>query len=217
MESHGTRDTDAVRSGDFSGVVPCDRPEWMDCMLNRVNSMYQRDKNHPAILIWSCGNESFGGKVIFEMSQLYRKMDPTRLVHYEGVFQNRDYEDNISDVESQMYAPPGRVREYLENEPKKPFILCEYMHDMGNSLGGMKSYIDLLDQYEKYQGGFIWDYIDQALLVKDEITGREVLRYGGDFDDRPSDYEFSGNGIVFADRTEKPAMQEVKYYYGLQK
>ena len=116
-----------------------------------------------------------------------------------------------------MYAPPGRVREYLENEPKKPFILCEYMHDMGNSLGGMKSYIDLLDQYEKYQGGFIWDYIDQALLVKDEITGREVLRYGGDFDDRPSDYEFSGNGIVFADRTEKPAMQEVKHYYGLQK
>lgn len=79
----------------------------------------------------------------------------------------------------------------------------------------MKSYIDLLDQYEKYQGGFIWDYIDQALLVKDEITGREVLRYGGDFDDRPSDYEFSGNGIVFADPTEKPAMQEVKYYYGL--
>ena len=94
--------------------------------------------------------------------------------------------------------------------------IAGYMHDMGNSLGGMKSYIDLLDQYEKYQGGFIWDYIDQALLVKDEITGREVLRYGGDFDDRPSDYEFSGNGIVFADRTEKPAMQEVRYYYGIQ-
>lgn len=121
------------------------------------------------------------------MNAYYKKRDPGRLVHYEGVFQNRDYEDTISDVESQMYAPPGRVREYLENEPKKPFILCEYMHDMGNSLGGMKSYIDLLDQYEKYQGGFIWDY------------------------------EFSGNGIVFADRTEKPAMQEVKYYYGLQK
>lgn len=93
-------------------------------------------------------------------------------------FKTETMKDNISDVESQMYAPPGRVREYLENEPKKPFILCEYMHDMGNSLGGMKSYIDLLDQYEKYQGGFIWDYIDQALLVKDEITGREVLRYG---------------------------------------
>ena len=94
--------------------------------------------------------------------------------------------------------------------------IAGYMHDMGNSLGGMESYIRLLDQYEEYQGGFIWDYIDQALFVKDEVTGRDVLRYGGDFDDRPSDYEFSGNGIVFADRTEKPAMQEVRYYYGTQ-
>ena len=116
-----------------------------------------------------------------------------------------------------MYAKPQQIREYLEDQPKKPFLLCEYMHDMGNSLGGMKSYIDLLDQYEMYQGGFIWDYIDQAILVEDEVTGQKMLRYGGDFDDRPSDYEFSGNGIVFADRMEKPAMQEVKYYYGLHK
>ena len=85
MESHGSWDISAEQTGDFSKVVPCDRPEWMDMMLDRVNSMYQRDKNHPAILIWSCGNESFGGKVIYEMSQLYRKMDPNRLVHYEGV------------------------------------------------------------------------------------------------------------------------------------
>ena len=91
------------------------------------------------------------------------------------------------------------------------------MHDMGNSMGGLDSYMNLIDKYEMYQGGFIWDFIDQALLVKDEVTGREVLRYGGDFDDRPSDYEFSGNGIVFADRSEKPAMQEVRYYYGMYK
>lgn len=84
---------------------------------------------------------------------------------------------------------------------------------MGNSLGGMDSYMNLLDKYPMFQGGFIWDYIDQAIYVKDEVTGEQVLRYGGDFDDRPSDYEFSGNGIVFADRTEKPATQEVKYYY----
>ena len=95
--------------------------------------------------------------------------------------------------------------------------IAGYMHDMGNSLGGMESYIRLLDQYEDYQGGFIWDYIDQALFVKDEVTGRDVLRYGGDFDDRPSDYEFSGNGILFADRTEKSAMQEVRHYYGLRR
>ena len=116
-----------------------------------------------------------------------------------------------------MYAPPAEVREYLENAPKKPYFLCEYMHDMGNSLGGMASYMKFFDEFEGYHGGFIWDFIDQALWVTDEVTGQRVLRYGGDFDDRPSDYEFSGNGIVFADRTEKPAMQEVRYYYGLYK
>ena len=140
---------------------------------------------------------------------------PDRLVHYEGVVNNRVYEDVISDVESRMYATPAAIREYLTNNPKKPFILCEYMHDMGNSLGGLGSYYQLVDEFPMMQGGYIWDYIDQALFVYDEVTGREVLRYGGDFDDRPSDYEFSGNGIVFADRTEKPATQEVRYYYGL--
>ena len=215
LESHGS--WQKMGAVEPSWNVPGSVELWQDVVLDREKSNFEMFKNHTSVLFWSLGNESYAGEVLKEMNAYYKKRDPGRLVHYEGVFQNRDYEDNISDVESQMYAPPGRVREYLENEPKKPFILCEYMHDMGNSLGGMKSYIDLLDQYEKYQGGFIWDYIDQALLVKDEITGREVLRYGGDFDDRPSDYEFSGNGIVFADRTEKPAMQEVKYYYGLQK
>lgn len=215
LESHGS--WQKMGAVEPSWNVPGSVELWQDVVLDRVKSNFEMFKNHTSVLFWSLGNESYAGEVLKEMNAYYKKRDPGRLVHYEGVFQNRDYEDTISDVESQMYAPPGRVREYLENEPKKPFILCEYMHDMGNSLGGMKSYIDLLDQYEKYQGGFIWDYIDQALLVKDEITGREVLRYGGDFDDRPSDYEFSGNGIIFADRTEKPAMQEVKYYYGLQK
>lgn len=113
-----------------------------------------------------------------------------------------------------MYAPPSEIRRYLTEEGKKPFILCEYMHDMGNSLGGMQEYMNLIDEFPAYQGGFIWDFIDQALSVEDEVTGKTVLRYGGDFDDRPSDFEFSGNGIVFADRREKPAMQEVRYQYG---
>ena len=113
-----------------------------------------------------------------------------------------------------MYATPEEIAAYLESNPGKPFLLCEYMHNMGNSLGGLKSYMELLDRYEMYQGGFIWDFIDQAIFVNDEVTGERVLRYGGDFDDRPSDYEFSGDGIVFADRTHKPALQEVRYYYG---
>ena len=82
---------------------------------------------------------------------------------------------------------------------------------------GLRTKMKRIEWFDMYQGGFIWDFIDQAILVKDEVTGKEVLRYGGDFDDRPSDYEFSGNGILFADRKEKPAMQEVRYYYGLYK
>lgn len=111
-----------------------------------------------------------------------------------------------------MYAPPEAVRAYLEDNPPKPFILCEYMHNMGNSLGGMESYIRLEEEFSQYQGGFIWDYMDQALWRTDH-NGRRVLGYGGDFGERQSDYAFSGNGIVFADGTEKPAMQEVRYWY----
>ena len=212
MESHGTRDTDAVRSGDFSGVVPCDRPEWMDCMLDRVNSMYQRDKNHPAILIWSCGNESFGGKVIFEMSQLYRKMDPTRLVHYEGVNDDRRYNDT-SDMESRMYTTVNEIREFLSKDRRKPYVCCEYAHAMGNSCGAMKKYMDLAEEEPLFQGGFIWDYIDQSIYKKDRY-GKEFQAYGGDFDDHPCDYNFSGNGIVYGgERDASPKMQEVKFNY----
>ena len=212
MESHGTRDTDAVRSGDFSGVVPCDRPEWMDCMLDRVNSMYQRDKNHPAILIWSCGNESFGGKVIFEMSQLYRKMDPTRLVHYEGVNDDRRYNDT-SDMESRMYTTVNEIREFLSKDRRKPYVCCEYAHAMGNSCGAMKKYMDLAEEEPLFQGGFIWDYIDQSIYKKDRY-GKEFQAYGGDFDDHPCDYNFSGNGIVYGgERDASPKMQEVKFCY----
>ena len=205
LETHGSwQKMGAVEpSWNVPGSVGC----WKECTMDRAVSNFETFKNHTSVLFWSLGNESYAGDVLRDMNNYYKEKDPDRLVHYEGVFQNRSYEDVISDMESQMYTSPEHVKEYLENNPKKPFILCEYMHDMGNSLGGLESYMKLLDQYENYQ----------ALLVKDEVTGREVLRYGGDFDDRPSDYEFSGNGILFADRTEKPAMQEVRYYYGLRK
>ncbi len=212
LESHGSWQ----KKGEVepSWNVPGSIPQWREAVLDRMRTNFETFKNHVSILFWSLGNESFAGDNIQAMQEYVKEKQDGRLVHYEGVFHNRAYEAGISDVESQMYAPPMKVKEYLETDGKKPFILCEYMHDMGNSLGGMHSYMELLDQYENYQGGFIWDFIDQALWVRDEVTGREVLRYGGDFDDRPSDYEFSGNGILFADRTPKPAMQEVRYYYG---
>ncbi len=213
LESHGS--WQKMGQVEPSWNVPGSIPQWREAVIDRARTNFEVLKNHTSILFWSLGNESYAGDNIEAMNRFFKERDDSRLVHYEGVFHNRKYEDTISDVESRMYATPEEVAEYLEQEPKKPFILCEYMHDMGNSLGGLSSYMKLLNRYDMYQGGFIWDFIDQALYVTDEITGRRVLRYGGDFDDRPSDYEFSGNGIVFADRTEKPAIQEVRYFYGL--
>lgn len=213
LESHGS--WQKMGAIEPSWNVPGSIPEWKEAVLDRARTNFETFKNHTSILFWSLGNESYAGDNIESMNHFFKEKDNSRLVHYEGVVNNRAYEATISDVESRMYAKPKQIEEYLESDPEKPFIICEYMHDMGNSLGGLKSYIDLIPRYEMYQGGFIWDFIDQALLVKDEVSGEMVLRYGGDFDDRPSDYEFSGDGIVFADRTEKPAMQEVRYYYGL--
>lgn len=213
LESHGSWDSQAEKKEpDLNKVVPCDHPEWLGMMLDRVNSMYQRDKNHTAILIWSCGNESFGGKDIYEMSEFYRKEDPTRLVHYEGVFWDRRYNES-SDMESQMYPSVESIKAFLEKDRSKPFICCEYTHAMGNSCGAMHKYTDLTDTEPLYQGGFIWDYIDQSIYKKDRY-GKEFLAYGGDFDDRPCDYNFSGNGIAYGgDRMPSPKMQEVKFNY----
>ena len=211
LESHGSWDV-AEFTKDYTYVVPHDKPEWLDMMLDRANSMYQRDKNHTAILIWSCGNESFGGKDIFEMSQFFRNTDPTRLVHYEGLCHDRRYNDT-SDMESQMYPSVEAIKEFLAKDDSKPFICCEYTHAMGNSCGAMHKYTDLTDTEPKYQGGFIWDYIDQSIYKKDRY-GKEFQAYGGDFGERPTDYNFSGNGIAYGgNRDASPKMQEVKFNY----
>lgn len=212
LESHGSWEAYQKGYVDEDFIVPKDKDEWMGMMLDRVNSCYQRDKNHPAILIWSCGNESFGGKVIHEMSQLFKKLDAHRLVHYEGIFHDRRYNDT-SDMESQMYTPVAGIEKFLAENPEKPFICCEYTHAMGNSCGAMHKYTDLSDREPRYQGGFIWDYIDQSIYKKDRY-GKWFLTYGGDFGDRPTDGDFSGNGIAYGgEREASPKMQEVKFNY----
>ena len=213
LESHGSWDSYAQgKAKDMSMIVPCDREEWKAMMLDRINSTYQRDKNHPSILIWSCGNESFGGSVIRDMADKFRELDNTRLVHYEGVFCDRRYNET-SDMESQMYTTVAGIRQFLTEHRDKPFICCEYTHAMGNSCGGMHKYTDLTDTEPLYQGGFIWDYVDQSIYKKDRY-GNEFQAYGGDFGERPTDYNFSGNGIVYGgDRAPSPKMQEVKYNY----
>ena len=212
LESHGTWEAYNKGYVDLDFVVPKDKPQWREMMLDRANSCYQRDKNHPAILIWSCGNESFGGKTIYEMSQLFRQLDKHRLVHYEGVFNDRSYNDT-SDMESQMYTPAAGIEKFLAEHHEKPFICCEYTHAMGNSCGAMHKYTELTDREPRYQGGFIWDYIDQSIYKKDRY-GKWFLTYGGDFGDRPTDGDFSGNGICYGgEREASPKMQEVKFNY----
>lgn len=212
LETHGTW----AAPGDAETpdtAIPGSRPEWRDACLDRLASMIRRDFNHPSVLLWSLGNESFGGSVFESMADLARELDPHRLVHYEGVFHDRAF-DHVSDVESRMYAKPDEIASYVQGDGAKPFVSCEYMHAMGNSVGGLHLYTQL-ERYEKYQGGFIWDFIDQALWQRDGAgnDGSVRLAYGGDFGDRPHDYEFSGDGIVFADRAVSPKAQEVKACY----
>ncbi len=207
IESHGTwQKNNAIH---ITSNVPGSLKEWRDVTIDRAVSMFERDKNHVSILMWSCANESYTGENLLAMSNYFRRKDKNRYVHYEGCFNDMSYEA-ISDIESQMYTAPELCKQYLDNNPKKPFMLCEYMHNMGNSLGGFESYMELY-KYPNYHGGYIWDYMDQALYKN--INGKAQLCYGGDFSDRPTDYNFSGNGIVDANRVEKPAMQEVKYWY----
>lgn len=211
LESHGTWMAMGKVLEGSQYIVPHNKSEWLQAILQRGKNMLERDKNHPSVIIYSCGNESFGGSVIANLAEYFRKTDNTRLVHYEGIFHDRTYNET-SDMESQMYKRPEKIIEYLERNPEKPMIMCEYSHSMGNSNGGIYNYLEIEEKYEMYQGGFIWDFIDQSLLIKSD-AGKMYFASGGDFNDRPNDGNFCGNGIVFADRTLTPKIDEVKFLY----
>ena len=212
LETHGTWDAILKGQEEVDFAVPGNRPEYHDLILDRAGSMFERDKNHSCILIWSCGNESFGGSNLRDMHDAFHQWDDTRLVHYEGVMWDRRFPET-TDITSSMYTPVAELKQYLEQHRDKPYIVCEYTHAMGNSCGAMHKYMDLTREEPLFQGGFIWDYIDQSITTRDRY-GREFQGYGGDFDDRPNDGSFSGNGIVYGrDRDPSPKMQEVKYNY----
>lgn len=211
LETHGSWQALGKDMPDNPYIVPHNKPEWKEAVLARGKAMLERDKNHASILINSCGNEAFGGSVIFELSEYFRQRDPDRLVHYEGLFHDRSY-NATSDMESQMYPTVAAIKDFLKQNRDKPFICCEYTHAMGNSCGGMKLYTDLSHEDPLYQGGFIWDFVDQQILVKDQ-DGVERLVYGGDSGDRPNDSNFCCNGILLADRTYTGKCAEVKYNY----
>ena len=211
METHGVWDMCMQGRKPWEELLPGDHMEWQDILLDRVNSVFERDKNHACVLMWSCGNESASGSVIQSMADRFRELDSTRLTHYEGAFR-KPYTPDETDVVSTMYIPVKEIREFLAEYREKPYILCEYTHSMGNSNGAMHKYTEYAYEEPLFQGGFIWDYLDQSVRTKNRF-GQTRLAYGGDFGERPNDGNFCGNGILFGDGSETPKMQEIRYNY----
>ncbi len=203
LETHGTWMV-AGKVEKKSYTLPDDNPQWRDAVLDRAKSMVMRDKNHPSILFYSCGNESFGGSILYEVATYLRSLNDNRLVHYEGIFHDRRYE-LTSDLESRMYARVEEVQRYLKTG-NKPFILCEYAHAMGNSVGNLDEYIALEDEGEAYCGGFIWDFVDQSLI----IDGKEKAGFGFS---GPTDGYFCINGLVDGLRNPSAKLKQVAYSY----
>ncbi len=183
------------------------KPEWRNAHLDRTIRMVERDKNHPSVILWSLGNEAGDGVNFDATSAWIHKRDPSRLVHYE-----RCGEREITDIVCPMYAPIERLVKYASVEQKRPLILCEYAHAMGNSVGNLQDYWDVIEKYKHLQGGHIWDWADQALRKK-TTGGEEFWAYGGDYGDIPNDGNFLCNGIVQPDRKPNPSLYEVRKVY----
>lgn len=209
LESHGSYHYDQTRAGNPL-ALPSDKPEWTGVVMDRIQALFGRDKNHASVLIWSLGNESWGGENFVKMYQWLKENDPTRFVHYEGGAWHEDG-DVASDIISRMYMHPDRA-EKMAKSLNKPMILCEYMHAMGNSCGDFEAYTRLFDSIDNFQGGFIWDWVDQAIWTTN-AKGEDYLAVGGDFGDKPNDAQFCGNGLITADRKITPKLTHVKKCY----
>lgn len=202
LECHGFELT-----GDYKWIT--DDPSWELAYVSRMTRMIERDKNHPAIIFWSLGNESAFGCNFRKMTDVAHEMDPTRLVHYEG-----DFDVESADVYSTMYTwienpkKPYLMKDIIEKS-KKPHIHCEYCHAMGNGPGNLKDYQDLVYAHDKLQGGFIWEWFDHGIESFTE-SGEKYYRYGGDFGDDPSNKDFCIDGLIMPDRTPSPGLYEYK-------
>lgn len=202
LECHGFELT-----GDYKWIT--DDPSWKLAYVSRMTRMIERDKNHPAIIFWSLGNESAFGCNFRKMTDVAHEMDPTRLVHYEG-----DFDVESADVYSTMYTwienpkKPYLMKDIIEKS-KKPHIHCEYCHAMGNGPGNLKDYQDLVYAHDKLQGGFVWEWFDHGIESFTE-SGEKYYRYGGDFGDDPSNKDFCIDGLIMPDRTPSPGLYEYK-------
>lgn len=211
LESHGTR---FMTAGEETPLLPDGREEWLPSCMDRIESLYERDKNHPSVIIWSLGNECSGGENFLKMHDYLNKVDPSRPVHYESIWHKDtfDFDKNVTDIYSQMYPYPWNLEKDIIAHPEKPWMLCEFSHCMGNSCGGNEKYMELMDKYPSFFGVFVWDFVDQGVRIKNE-DGNTFIGYGGDSGEITHDGHFCGNGLVFADRELKPAIKEIKHLY----
>lgn len=199
----------------------CRHPSWERSIFERIQRMVIRDRNHPSIYAWSLCNESGNGENHDLAGRWIRRNDPNRLIHHEGALkinwhQGGNSFDKVGDIHNDflnpMYSAVDTMIDFSKNsnDTKRPFILCEYSHAMGNSNGCLKDYWDAIFEYEGLQGGYIWDWIEQGLRKVDPRTGKEFWAYGGDYGDTPNDVNFCCNGMIMPDRTPKPQMWEFK-------
>ena len=194
LESHG-----------LSRIIPAGDPKWTGACVDRINNMVQRDKNHACVLLWSLGNEAGSGENFHAMARHAKAVDPTRPIHYEGY-------NEAADVNSVMYPTVAWLEDYARNNREKPLVMCEYAHAMGNSVGNLREYWDVIERHPNLFGGCIWEWVDQA-LTKTDPDGRRYWAYGSDFGDKPNDGIFAIKGLVFADRKPYPKIWEVKKVY----
>ena len=184
-------------------------PIYHKAHVERNEHNVQVQKNHPSVIIWSLGNEAGYGKNFEDAYDAIKAIDKTRPVQYEQAHQN-----GKTDIFCPMYYDYRGCERYSQGDNPRPLIQCEYAHAMGNSMGGFAKYWELIRKYPKYQGGFIWDFVDQGMRSKSRVTGKEIMAYGGDFGRYPaSDHNFNCNGVIAADRSLHPHAYEVQYYY----
>ncbi|WP_438863868.1 glycoside hydrolase family 2 TIM barrel-domain containing protein [Neptunicella sp.] len=207
IESHGF--------GYESDDTPANKPEFEAMHLDRIQRMLERDKNHPSIIFWSMGNEAGDGPTFIKGYQWLKQRDDSRVVHYERAERHKtDFHQPHTDITSWMYARMPEIQDYLDTKPSRPFIWIEYAHAMGNSTGNLVDDWDMVRKEPQFQGGFIWDWVDQGLIKQDK-DGNEFWAYGGDFEPANvhNDANFCLNGLVNPDRTPHPALYEVKKVY----
>ncbi len=217
-ESHGpwmlcySEDTDAERAGRWNELIS-DNPEFDEATLDRVRKLVERDKNRPCVIIWSMGNEC-GYGCTFEKALAWTKQyDPGRLTHYESAYyrgRRRKYDYSNLDLYSRMYPDFTEVLGYVESNPDKPYIMCEYCHSMGNGAGDYEDYFELIEKYDCICGGFVWEWCDHAIYKGKNAEGRDLYFYGGDHGEYPEDGNFCMDGLVYPDRTPHTGLLEYK-------